>query len=143
MIYSKPHNIWSLHLATLPGNARCLDVGCGTGWWCNKLGSENPGYDITGIDISGDQPTGVQQEPNVRWVPQVDFRSGDWLVQPESFNLVHVALLCGCIPNYPDFYRNVFKCVRFIVCSKIWHETDVKARYVAPGGHAEFFEIGK
>lgn len=109
MIYYKPHNVWRLHLATLPRGAKCLDVGCGTGWWCNRAGSENPTYDFTGIDIAEHQPTGEQQEPNVRWVAPVNFHSGDWLVQPGSFNLVHAALLCGCIPDYPDFYRNVFR----------------------------------
>lgn len=42
---------WLLNLG-LPPNARCLDLGVGSGVIALTIAAERPGYDVTGVDIS-------------------------------------------------------------------------------------------
>ncbi|KAK5121062.1 hypothetical protein LTR85_005546 [Meristemomyces frigidus] len=124
MLYLKgPTGLKLLHvtLQRIDGKVRCLDVGCGTGWWAQRLAGFNPAYEVTGFDIVGHQPSlGPGREPNADFIAPVDFMSDNWGVG--TFPVVHAGLMCGSVPDWLKFYQNVF-------------------RHVTSGGQAEFVEI--
>lgn len=108
--FREPAQLHRSRLTRPNGHARVLDVGTGTGWWANRLGELNEqAYRVIGIDTVVHWPRNQGREPNVTFL-QVDFVASDnWLVEPASFQLVHAAMLCGCIPDYPVFYSRLYK----------------------------------
>jgi len=110
MIYSRPPApLLHTRLSGVKGETKVLDVGCGTGWWPMLLAEDHPNYEIIGIDIAGHQPTGLVRYPNVDFKSPVDFTGDDWWVTPGSFQVVRGSQLCGSIPDYNCFYRNVLR----------------------------------
>ncbi|KAI7214106.1 hypothetical protein KC333_g6198 [Hortaea werneckii] len=119
--YKQPAQLYRSRLSRVNGYARVLDVGAGTGWWANRVAErDEKAYRVVGIDVVSHWPP--FRFPNLEFL-QVNFLASDnWLVETDHFQLVHAAMLCGCIPDYPAFYRRLL-------------------RHVAPGGFCELIEI--
>ncbi|KXT02650.1 hypothetical protein AC578_1143 [Pseudocercospora eumusae] len=93
-----------LCFAPLDDPKRCLDVGTGTGIWAIDFADEFPECEVTGIDLSPNQPTMVP--PNVKFV--VDDAEDMWLYQ-EKFDFIHARLMSGCFADWPGFIRQSFE----------------------------------
>ncbi|KAI7055100.1 hypothetical protein KC327_g17887, partial [Hortaea werneckii] len=119
--YKQPAQLYRSRLSRVNGYARVLDVGAGTGWWANRVAErDEKAYRVVGIDVVSHWPP--FRFNNLEFI-QVNFLASDnWLVETDHFQLVHAALLCGCIPDYSAFYRRL-------------------QRHVAPGGFCELIEI--
>lgn len=59
-----------------PPPARILDIGCGTGWTSLFLGRR--GYDVTGVDISGDMVQAAEFLRCEEGLENVQFREADY-----------------------------------------------------------------
>lgn len=71
----------------LPDDARhVLDVGCGTGYWTQRLAKRYPRAQITGLDLA----PGMLEQARQRYGDSIDWQHGDAAAQPfndGSFNL--------------------------------------------------------
>ena len=85
---------------------RMLDVGTGTGIWAIDAADEYPEAIITGMDLSPIQPSWVP--PNCLFY--VDDAESEWTYDP--FDLIHGRSLCGCIADWPKFYRQCFESLK-------------------------------
>ncbi|KAK7999904.1 hypothetical protein PG990_012504 [Apiospora arundinis] len=88
------------------GPPRILDLGCGTGIWCNDMADHYPGANILGWDLSlrmqpDRMPFGVHYQPQ-------DISDPTWDLEPNSMDLIHMRLLGGCVPDWRAVYQNVF-----------------------------------
>jgi SAM-dependent methyltransferase len=95
-----------LYLAPIGENPqRVLDVGTGTGIWAIDFADQHPSAQVIGTDLSPVQPTEVP--PNLHF--EVDDCTLEWLYTKESFDFIHARVLCGCIADWPAFYKEVLK----------------------------------
>ena len=73
-----------------------LDVGCGTGRWCQEMAATLPDAHITGVDVV------IPEREGYVWPTNCTFLTGDVLQRlpfaDESFDAVHQRLLMGAIP---------------------------------------------
>ncbi|QTN31326.1 methyltransferase domain-containing protein [Akkermansiaceae bacterium] len=100
------HKCYDLEVAALTGYlrsrvgggaVRLLDLGCGTGTHAIRLSRE--GFDVTGIDISGDMiSVAKSKESDVRFhcVDARDLGEGDFRCVTSLFNVVN------CLPTYDE-----------------------------------------
>lgn len=100
-----------LHIATFRSPPRrVLDVGFGTGFWVIDMCTKYPSAEIIGIDI--DHPPRQHQEQNCSFRTPVDFNAPNWDIEDCTVDLVHMAQLCGCVPDWTDLYRKAYKSLR-------------------------------
>lgn len=98
-----------LHSAPFTPNydgPRILDLGTGTGIWAIDMADKYQHSEVMGIDISLIQPYTIP--------PNLQFRRRDieapWAGLPmESWDLIHLRMLCGSISSWPELYANVFR----------------------------------
>ncbi|KAH8682167.1 methyltransferase LaeA [Xylariales sp. PMI_506] len=97
-----------LHQHQLPtGTAlRILDLGCGTGIWTIDMADKYPTSTIVGLDLNFTQPQSI---PNTIEFRQQDITEPDWHLEQNSFDLVHLRMLAGCIKDWSGLYRNIFR----------------------------------
>ncbi|KAJ9632033.1 hypothetical protein H2203_000434 [Taxawa tesnikishii (nom. ined.)] len=74
----------------VPDRPRILDVGTGTGFWA--------------IDMA-------EIPPNVRFSIPTDFESL-WTFGEDSWDLIHLQMLCGSVTSWPNLYQKVFQHLR-------------------------------
>lgn len=103
------HHIWRTMqggelLSKKPASSphRILDIGTGTGIWAIDIADEYPESSVIGTDLSPIQPGWIP--PNCKFY--VDDAEASWTYQP--FDLIHGRSLCGCIADWPRFYRQCF-----------------------------------
>lgn len=94
-----------LTLSPLENVQHVLDVGCGTGVWAIEFADENPSAEIIGVDLSPIQPSFVP--PNCKF--EIDDINKDWTHPENSFDLIHVRSMTGCIPDWSEFYKKTMK----------------------------------
>lgn len=87
---------------------KVLDIGTGTGIWACDFADQYPSAEVTGTDISPIQPS---------WVPaNVEFTIDDclldWTWPEDHFDLVHIRLMYGCIPDFSELYKKAYKHVK-------------------------------
>ncbi|KAF2006360.1 S-adenosyl-L-methionine-dependent methyltransferase [Amniculicola lignicola CBS 123094] len=105
------HHLWlltledKLFLAPVENPQMVLDVGTGTGLWAIDMADSFPSAEIIATDLSPTQATTAP--PNVRF--EVDDARSEWTHPENSFDLVHVRGLTGCIRDWPEFYRETYK----------------------------------
>lgn len=81
-----------------------LDLGTGTGIWAIDFADKFPSCEVLGTDLSPTQPSMIP--PNLRF--EVDDFTEPWLYRKESFDLIHVRSLFGCVSDWPTFYKEAF-----------------------------------
>lgn len=99
----------SLHLAQLYHPRRILDVGFGTGYWMFEMAQKHPYAEIIGFDMvqpSGPLPDAIGQ---CRFRAPVDFLAPRWPIEDDSVDLVHMAQLCGTVPDWASLYRKAYR----------------------------------
>ena len=79
---------WALELPLL-ANARILDLGTGTGAIALALASEQPSWQVTGVDKSEDAVELAYKNAKKNQLQQVEFKASDWFEQViGSFDLI-------------------------------------------------------
>lgn len=97
-----------LHLATFrTAPRRILDVGFGTGFWMSDMEKQYPHAELIGIDL--DASMGSVGNSRCIFKNPVDFTAPTWPVDNSSVDLVHMAQLCGCVPNWLDHYSKAYR----------------------------------
>ena len=73
-----------------------LDVGCGTGRWCQEMATTFPQADVVGVDVV------LPERKDASWPDNCTFVVGDVLqglsFENKSFDVVHQRLLMGAVP---------------------------------------------
>ena len=86
------------------GPLRALDIGCGTGWWLERIADAGARpADLHGIDRSETRVHAARQR-----IPRADIRQGDAQELPwpdESFNLVLLMLVLSSVGALPAVRR--------------------------------------
>ena len=101
--------LYTADLSVRGRRAQILDVGHGTGIWALDMAEHYPGMDVYGIDLIDNQPRLRDPFPNVSFITPVDFTSSNWGFRDESFDLIRMSQLCGCVPSWSQQYRIVYK----------------------------------
>ncbi len=75
---------------SLAQNARVLDLGTGTGAIALALASENPRWQVTGVDIAGEAVSLARQNACDLKIANAKFIRSDWFenIAPQSFDLI-------------------------------------------------------
>ncbi|TVY71330.1 Secondary metabolism regulator [Lachnellula suecica] len=98
-----------LHSAPFTPNydgPRILDLGTGTGIWAIDMADKYPSSEVQGVDITMMQPQ--QIPPNLTFL-QRDIE-GPWHgMGLDSWDLIHMRMLSGCVENWADVYAKVFR----------------------------------
>ncbi|KAI2975165.1 hypothetical protein CBS147323_1035 [Aspergillus niger] len=97
-----------LHLAPISNPQEILDVGTGTGIWATDMADEYPSAKVTGVDLSPIQPPFVP--PNC--VFEIDDVTLPWTYAENQFDFIHVRELFGCIPDWDEFFRQCWRCLK-------------------------------
>ncbi|KAF7550351.1 hypothetical protein G7Z17_g5775 [Cylindrodendrum hubeiense] len=84
-----------------------------------EFAQQHESAEVIGVDLSPVQPSMVP--PNVRF--EVDDVSLDWTFPKDHFDFVHIRMLTGSIPSWPDFHKKVLS-------------------HLSPGGWVEQVELG-
>ncbi|KAI5857387.1 S-adenosyl-L-methionine-dependent methyltransferase [Durotheca rogersii] len=87
---------------------KVLDVGCGTGLWAIDFADQHPGAEVTGVDISAQQPQWIP--PNLKF--EIDDVTRPWTYKPNSFDYIHMRWLVGSITDWTSLYKEVFKALK-------------------------------
>ncbi|KAK3710450.1 hypothetical protein LTR37_010293 [Vermiconidia calcicola] len=102
-----------LHEARLrprSGPLEILDVGSGTGKWAIWVAAAYNDAEVTTIDLLPITAVELQEYPNLHPKSPVDFTRDRWAdLRVDSFDLVRLALLCGCVPDWPRLLSTAFK----------------------------------
>lgn len=99
-----------LHLAKFAaGPRRILDVGFGTAFWMLDMAKQYPKAEIIGIDLDG---IGITHKDNCVFRSPVDFTAPQWPVDDSSVDLIHMAQLCGTVPDWLAHYGKAFRSLR-------------------------------
>lgn len=74
----------------------------------SDFGDQFPNAEVIGTDVSPIQPSWVP--PNVRF--EIDDANLDWTFQDNSFDFIHVRCMLGTIADWPEFYREAYRCLK-------------------------------
>ncbi|TVY23017.1 Secondary metabolism regulator LAE1 [Lachnellula hyalina] len=100
----------ALHSAPLTPNfdgPRILDLGTGTGIWAiDMCESQYRNAEVQGVDLTQIQPE--QIPPNLTFL-QRDIEGAWHGMGEESWDLIHMRMLNGCIENWRDIYTKIFR----------------------------------
>lgn len=72
------------------------------------MADEYPSAKVTGVDLSPIQPSFVP--PNC--VFEIDDLTLPWTYAPNQFDFIHVREMFGCIPDWDEFFRQCYSCLR-------------------------------
>ncbi|KXS94962.1 hypothetical protein AC578_3836 [Pseudocercospora eumusae] len=100
-----------LHIASFTTTPRrILDIGFGDGYWMLEMRDRYPSTEIIGLDLVNDsQPP---RDRNCQFQAPVDFNAPTWPIEDSSVDLVHMAQLCGCVPDWVALYRKAYRSLR-------------------------------
>lgn len=100
-----------LHQAPIPQHwePRILDIGCGTGIWAIDMADQYLNSEVVGLDLVNIQPEKIP--PNLRFRIPRDFES-PWNLGEDSWDLIHLRMLCGSVSSWPEMYQKVFAHLR-------------------------------
>ncbi|KAI9719178.1 MAG: hypothetical protein M1828_006271 [Chrysothrix sp. TS-e1954] len=111
------------HVPTNENIERVLDVGCGTGIWCEAYAEAHPTAQILGVDIAPP----LLDMTNHKFPPNCAFQKfnieDDWdhLVDEGPFDYIHARMLILAVRDWPRLFRQIHRCLK-------------------PGGFVETFE---
>jgi SAM-dependent methyltransferase len=72
------------------------------------MADQYPSAVVTGVDLSPIQPAFVP----VNCVFEVDDVTEQWTYPPKHFDFVHIRDMFGSIPDWDDFFREVYRCTK-------------------------------
>lgn len=72
------------------------------------MADEYPSARVTGVDLSPIQPIFVP--PNC--IFEIDDMSMPWTYAPNQFDLIHVREMFGSIPDWDEFFRQCWRCLK-------------------------------
>lgn len=97
---------------------KIMDLGCGSGVWCLQMAEDFPQASVVGADVSPIQPK--NKPANIEW--KVLDIEGEWPFPENSFDLIHLSLVHGCVQNWPATLSKIvrYDCQRVIdvFCSR-------------------------
>lgn len=83
-----------------------LDVGSGTGWWCEEMGDAYPSAVVVGVDLSPIAPS--MTPSNVKY--ELDDVEDEWTWPENFFDLIHsCSMLSGCIADATSYFKKTFQ----------------------------------
>ena len=88
-----------------------LDIGCGNGWFTNKMASVNLNYTVIGTDINTpelEQATRVFKTKNLQFIHADIFNTEQF---NEQFNII---TLNACVQYFPDFKALIIRLKSFL-----------------------------
>ncbi|KAJ4413553.1 hypothetical protein N0V85_003515 [Neurospora sp. IMI 360204] len=105
---------------------KVLDIGTGSGIWAIDFADEFPNAEVIGTDVAPIQPS---------WIPanlkfELDDCNREWTWNVDSFDFIHLRMLLGVVTDWPNVFRNAFRCARpggyveSMVTSAIFHSDD-------------------
>ncbi|HPV43131.1 MAG TPA: class I SAM-dependent methyltransferase [Spirochaetota bacterium] len=100
-------------LKAMPADGRLLDVGCGGGHLAIALASANPGWHITGLDLSEDQVRRARRrspDPGAG----IYFMAGSSASLPFAENSFDGVISVCSIKHWPDPARGLKECLRVL-----------------------------
>jgi len=74
----------------------------------SDFGDNYPSANVIGTDVSPIQPAWVP--PNVRF--EIDDANLSWTFKEEHFDYIHVRGMIGCIADWPNFYKEAYRCTK-------------------------------
>jgi ubiquinone/menaquinone biosynthesis C-methylase UbiE len=93
-------------------DARVLELGCGNGWFSNKIKSANPGFDVYGMDINS---TELEQAARVFAGRGIRFLYGDIfndVLNERSFDLIVLNSTLQYFPYVKKLLRQLYPLLR-------------------------------
>ena len=103
----RAEKIWGWFRALPVSQPRILDLGCGNGWFAERLSQFG---DVTGVDLAKD----VIERAQIR-APHIRFLAGDVLTIPlpeHSFDVVVTMEVLGHLPDHHRFIQRIVSCLK-------------------------------
>lgn len=67
-----------------------------------------PQAEVIGLDLYTTVPS-LQVPPTCSFKSSVDFTAPQWPIEDHSVDLVHMAQLLGCVPDWLSHYRKAYR----------------------------------
>lgn len=108
------HHLWlltlhdALFLAPIKNPTRILDIGTGTGLWALDMADHFPAAEVIATDLSPIQPRNAP--PNLTF--EIDDANEPFTYPPNSFDMIHIRGLTGCITSWPALYAQCLRALK-------------------------------
>jgi SAM-dependent methyltransferase len=100
-------------MASLPTDARVLDVGCGGGHFVTFLADAHPDFRLTGVDLSHGQVVRARRR-SARLGARVQFIEGSATALPFDDAAFDLVVSIGSLKHWPDRRMGLSECVRVL-----------------------------
>lgn len=100
-----------LHLAQLKRPPqRIVDLGFGSGYWMMEAATKYPNAECIGLDLVPPVANIAHPPEKAVFLTPTDFTApAAWPIKDGSVDLVHMAQLCGSVPDWVDLYSKAYR----------------------------------